>query len=153
MKKANQTKTLWNLTKYSGTSAGIVSGLGYTPEESAGLLTDENAGFVLKKLEQIGIGAAAGMTLVGLGAGAVDIVYKAKTGKSMFTGADEIPASVKDSNLKLDENETITTRPLQVGDHITAPDKGNTGQIVNINKENGIARVRFINKKKRYSCN
>ena len=146
MKKANQTKTLWDLTKYSGKSAAIVSGLGYTPEESPGLLTDENAGFVLKKLEQIGIGYAAGMTLVGLGAGAVDIVYKAKTGKSIFTGADEIPASAKDSNTKLDQNETITTRPLQVGDHITAPDRGNTGQIVSINEENGVARVRFINK-------
>ena len=146
MKKANQTKTLWDLTKYSGKSAAIVSGLGYTPEESPGLLTDENTGFVLKKLEQIGIGYAAGMTLVGLGAGAVDIVYKAKTGKSIFTGADEIPASAKDSNTKLDQNETITTRPLQVGDHITAPDRGNTGQIVSINEENGVARVRFINK-------
>ena len=148
MKKANQTKTLWDLTKYSGKSAAIVSGLGYTPEESPGLLTDENAGFVLKKLEQIGIGYAAGMTLVGLGAGAVDVVYKAKTGKSIFTGADEIPASAKDSNTKLDQNETITTRPLQVGDHITAPDRGNTGQIVSINEENGVARVRFINKEK-----
>lgn len=146
MKKANQTKTLWNVTQYAGKSAAVVSGLGYTPEESPGLLTDENSGFILKKLEQIGIGYAAGVTLVGLGASAVDIVYKAKTGKSIFTGADEIPASAKDSNTKLDENETITNRPLQVGDHITAPDRGNTGQIVKINEEDGVARVRFINK-------
>lgn len=146
MKKAKLADTLWSTTKYAGKTTAVVGGLGYTAEDSPGLLTDENSGFVLKKLEQIGITAAAGMTLIGLGGGAVDIVYRAKTGKSIFAGNNEVIA--KDSNIKLDEGEQVTARPLQVNDVITAPDKKNTGTIVAINEKTGVARVLFVNKKK-----
>ena len=144
MKKAKHANTLWKTTKYAGKSGFIIGGLGYTPEEAEGFITDADDSFLMKKLEQAGITAAAAMTLIGLGAGAVDLVYKAKTGKSIFAGSNEVIS--KDANTKLDDTEKVINRPLQKGDFVIAPDRGNTGKITHINKEDGTARVLFVNK-------
>ena len=146
MQKAKHSNNLWKTTKYAGKSGFVVGGLGYTDEEAMGLIADKDDSFLMKKLEQAGIAGTAAMTLVGLGAGAVDLVYKAKTGKSIFAGSNEVIA--KDANTKIEQSEKVIDRKLAKGDLVTAPDRDNTGKIIFLNEEEGIARVLFVNKEK-----
>ena len=141
--KGKKAKSLADLTKYGAVSGGAVSGLGYTSEDTAGFFVDEDAGLVSKRLENIALGLGAGAVLGAGGGALVDSIQKARGKGSIFKQVDEFePKQFDDVPVDAKELE----KPLKVGSTIRAPDRGNTGTIVNIDEEKGIASVVFSNR-------
>jgi hypothetical protein len=144
MAKGKKAKSLADLTKYGAGSAAIVSGLGYTPEDTETLFLDKDAGLLARRLENIGIGGVAGTILGGGGGYLVDTIQKARGKPSIFQQIDEFEPKVFDDTKVSAED---LDAPLKVGTTIRAPDRQNLGTIIAIDEKTNVATVRFTNRK------
>ena len=142
--KGKKAKNLWDVTKYGAMSAGIVSGASYVPEDLPGLFVDADASQITKRLENVGLGVAAGGALTGAGAKIIDKVQIARGKGSIFKNLDEIDGDeLVDANAKNIEPEADK---IKVNSVVQAPDRKNLGQVLHID-DKGIAIVQFVNKK------
>ncbi len=142
--KGKKAKSLADLTKYGAGSAAIVSGLGYTPEDTETLFLDKDAGLLARRLENIGIGGVAGTLLGGGGGYLVDVVQKARGKPSIFQQIDEFePKVFDDAKVSAEDLDA----PLKVGTTVRAPDRQNIGTIIDVDEKTGVATVRFTNRK------
>ena len=142
--KGKKAKSLADLTKYGAGSAAIVSGLGYTPEDTETLFLDKDAGLLARRLENIGIGGVAGTILGGGGGYLVDVVQKARGKPSIFQQIDEFePKVFDDAKVSAEDLDA----PLKVGTTVRAPDRQNIGTIIDVDEKTGVATVRFTNRK------
>jgi hypothetical protein len=144
MAKGKKAKSLADLTKYGAGSAAIVSGLGYTPEDTETLFLDKDAGLLARRLENIGIGGVAGTILGGGGGYLVDTIQKARGKPSIFQQIDEFEPKVFDDTKVSAED---LDAPLKVGTTIRAPDRQNLGTVIAIDEKTNVATVRFTNRK------
>jgi hypothetical protein len=142
--KGKKAKNLYDMTKYGASSAAIISGASYVPEDLPGLFVDEDSSELLKRAENVVIGGVAGGVITGGGAKLIDKVQIARGKGSIFKGTDEIDGDVLvDANAK---DITPETETIKVGSIIQAPDRQNLGEVINID-DNGVAIVQFVNKK------
>ena len=143
--KGKKAKNLWDLTKYGAISGGVVSGLGYTAEDEKTLLLDKDANLLQRRLENVAIGSTAG-ALLGAGGGAlVDTIQKARGKGSIFKAVDEIEPNKFDDEIV---DDVDLESPITTGSIIKAPDRNNIGTVIALDKDKGIATVRFVNREK-----
>ena len=144
MAKGKKAKNLTDLVKYGAGSAAIVSGLGYTPENRETLFLDKDAGLIARRLENVGIGTAAGAVLGGGGGFLVDTIQKARGKASIFQQIDEFEPKVFDDT-KVSSRDLDA--PLKIGTTVKAPDRQNIGTVIALDEKTGVATVRFTNRK------